>query len=339
MKWTSVLLSLTCVLIAFNAANAEPKSHLMALPSTPEKVRVEDGKLFLRLKDRKGWLRPVFAERKLTLEPTTLEERPAPAAWQQDSNRLPDGELTFGGKDIAAAWLTLPTDRYDHAVLGDAIEAGGLAAVTKDGRRLGYTLSNDAVFEDRIARLADIDGDGRDEVIVVKSLLSAGAALAAYKPGHGALLPMAEADPIGLAHRWLNPVGVADFDGDGKAEIAAVITPHIGGRLTLFGLKGNRLVAKFVTSAFSNHAIGSRQLALAAFADFFGDGRIVIALPDAGRGAMRLVTFAGGRFADLGTFRHGSDIEGPVTAQDLDDDGRPELVYLLSDGRLVALRF
>jgi hypothetical protein len=38
--------------------------------------------------------------------------------------------------DIAQAWLTRPTKRYDHAILGDAIEAGGLAVKTRDGKTL-----------------------------------------------------------------------------------------------------------------------------------------------------------------------------------------------------------
>jgi hypothetical protein len=30
---------------------------------------------------------------------------------------------------------------------------------------------------------------------------------------------VAEADPIGIPFRWLNPVGAADFDGDGVPDI------------------------------------------------------------------------------------------------------------------------
>ena len=44
------------------------------------------------------------------------------------ADMLPDGIVTMGDRDIAAAWLTGPTHRYDHGVLGDAVEAFAEAA-------------------------------------------------------------------------------------------------------------------------------------------------------------------------------------------------------------------
>jgi hypothetical protein len=327
------------LLFTASSGVAAPEKLTIVLPAPPSASRIVASKLYLKLGAGDDWHTPVLKNGQLTLRRAALPKAAAPVRWRDDKDRLPDGVLTLGNRDIAAAWLSQPTARYGHGVLGDAIEAGALSVLMKDGRLLTHALSPEAVFEDRLARLADLTGDGRDEVIVVKSYLDAGAAVAVYKPTADTLTPLAEAQPVGLPNRWLNPVGIADFDGDGKAEVAAVITPHIGGRLTLFGLHNGRLVAELQTSAFSNHAIGSRELGLATFGEFLGDGRIVIALPDAGREAMRLVTFAGGHFADLATIRHDRDITGPVVAQDLDGDDRPELVYPLDDGRLIALRF
>lgn len=321
-------------LLATHGAIAGPKVIELKLAAAPGDAIVVGGILYLRQNPGTPWQTPVLRGDRLVLIPETPD---LPA--NKDETRLPDGALSLGKRDIAAAWLTRPTGRYDHGVLGDAIEAGGVAVRMKNGQRLEYVLPLDSVFEDRLARLADLDGDGKDEVITVRSYLDAGAALAVFKPAGGKLTLLAGAQPIGLSHRWLNPLGVADFDGDGNPEIAAVITPHIGGQLTLFELQDGKLVATASASAFSNHAMGSRQLHLAAFGDFLGDGRIVIALPDAWRGALRLLSFANSRTADLGTFRHGAGISGPVVAQDLDGDGRPEVVYLLEDGRLMALKF
>jgi hypothetical protein len=73
----------------------------------------------------------------------------------------------MGQRDIAAAWLTGPSRIYGHGVLSDAIEATGLTVKMRDGRDLSYRQRGASVFEDRRARLADLDGDGRDEIIVV----------------------------------------------------------------------------------------------------------------------------------------------------------------------------
>ena len=72
----------------------------------------------------------------------------------------------------------------------------------------------------------DMDGDGSNEILVIKSYLDRGASMALFKSTGDGLARIAQSAPIGRANRWLNIVGAADFDGDGKKEISAVITPH-----------------------------------------------------------------------------------------------------------------
>ncbi len=91
---------------------------------------------------------------------------------------LPDGRVAIGTRDIARAWLAEPTTRYDHGILGDKIEAGALVIETRDGKRQTVRLKDDAVFEDLEPRLADLDRDGHDEIVVVKSSLKRGSSLA-----------------------------------------------------------------------------------------------------------------------------------------------------------------
>lgn len=255
---------------------------------------------------------------------------PAPA--DQRPRMLSDGEVAYGKRNISAAWLTGPTGRYRHGVLGDAIEASGLAVELADGRTLSFELGPDSVFEDRLARLSDLDGDGTDEIIVVRSYLNAGAALAVVGVRNGRLKILAEAPAIGLPHRWLNPVGAADFDGDGRTEIAIVRTPHIGGILILYRWENDRLVEVYREHGFSNHAMGSRELGLSAILDANADGIPDIALPDASRRNLRLVTFAEGHFRDIGSVRHASPIVTRIQTVLEKVNRRPELHYSLADG-------
>jgi len=212
---------------------------------------------------------------------------------------LPDGVVVQGGNDIRSAWLSAPTDRYAHGALGDEIEAGALEVELKNGARLTLTLPTNAVFEDRQPRLSDLDGDGRDEVVLVKSTQSQGAALVIAGVQGGALKILAETQPIGRANRWLNPVGVGDFDGDGQTELAYVETPHIGGTLRVVKWQGDALVQAYAARGFSNHALGTRELQLAIVVDVNADGIVDLAVPDTQRKVLRMVSFKDGQFAEL----------------------------------------
>lgn len=88
---------------------------------------------------------------------------------------------------------------------------------------------------------------------------------------------------------------------------------------------------------FSNHAIGTDELGLAAILDANGDGVMDLAVPGADRRTLRVVPFAGGRFRELQRVGHSAPIKSAVIAADLNEDGQQELVYALVDGTLVVL--
>ena len=112
---------------------------------------------------------------------------------------------------------------------------------TRDGKRQTVRLKDDAVFEDLEPRLADLDRDGHDEIIVVKSYLKRGSALAVIAERRGKYEIVAETPPLGAAHRWLDPAGIADFNGDGKTDIALVRQPHVIGALELWSWRDGAL--------------------------------------------------------------------------------------------------
>lgn len=267
-----------------------------------------------------------------------LSEPPRLPAVPDDPERLPDAQVTRSAGPIAAAWLIEPTERYGHGVLGDATEAAGLRVLRRSGVMLDLRLDERSVFEDLRVRIADLTGDGATELIVVRSQLDQGAALAVYGLEGNLLRPVAETRPIGQRNRWLNPAGAADFDGDGRVEIAYVETPHIGGILRLFELRAGELRPDGVLRGFSNHAIGSRELGLAAVLDWNGDGRPDLALPDATRKRMTIVGAPGRRLTLLDAVAHEARISTAVLATDFNGDGAAELLYGLENGDLVLAR-
>jgi hypothetical protein len=244
---------------------------------------------------------------------------------------LPDGKVARGSRNILAAWFSDPTPRYRHFVLGSEHEAGSLVVSTSDRRVFRLTLAPDSVFEDREPRIADVDGDGLDEVIVVKSYLKGGSALAIAAVRGNALEIAAETPPIGTPFRWLNPAGVGDFDGDGRPDIALVRTPHSDGELRILTMRDSRLVETLAEDDVSNHAVGSRHLRLYAVADFDEDSIVDLAIPSRTRREIRFLSFKGGQMREI------SRVPLPAAASEdfsvVTKDGRTAVRVGFSSGR------
>lgn len=238
---------------------------------------------------------------------------------------------------VIRAWFTGDTDRYGHAVLGDRLEAETLV-VEKAGERFEFSLGPDAVFEDLEPRIADLDGDGEPEFIAIKSYLDDGAAVAVFGFRAGSFGPLAESEAIGSAFRWLNPAGVADFDGDGKMEIAVVRTPHIGGILQHYGWDGGpNLSLERSVRGYSTHRIGSTLLALSLTLDWNGDGVTDIVLPRQDHTTLAVVTWTGETFKELASFPNGSRIATRLAHIRPRDGNGPYLIYGLEDGTVRAI--
>ncbi|WP_299149122.1 VCBS repeat-containing protein [uncultured Tateyamaria sp.] len=160
-------------------------------------------------------------------------------------------------QEIAKARFTDPTERYGHAILGDAIEWGGLEITLVDGTTHLFTLPQDHVFEDVTPRLADLDGDGRPEVMVVETDVTRGGAFAIY----GSMGKITETPHIGTRNRWLAPLGAADIDGDGITEIAYIDRPHLAKTLRIWRYENGNLTQVADLAGFTNHRIGEADIA------------------------------------------------------------------------------
>ena len=253
---------------------------------------------------------------------------------------IPDARVTISQGNIREAWLTRPTQRYNHAILGDNVEAGGLAVLLANKQRMEVIADQNTVFEDRMARLVDLDKNGENEIVVVQSDMDRGAAIVIFAVHNQKLVKLAQSPPIGRSHRWLNPAAAADFDGDGNIELAWVETPHIGGILKIARLTGTgskrRLDIIAELSGFSNHAIGSREQMLAVTFDWNQDGKKDIILPGSRRQNIRVVSLIKGQLKVIDEIAIGGEIASPLVAADLDGNGTGEVLLVTKDSRLLS---
>ncbi len=89
----------------------------------------------------------------------------------------------------------------------------------------------------------------------MRSGVGTGAQLAVYGVAGDSFGLIAATAPLGR-HRWLAPAGIADFDGDGRVEIAYVDRPHLTRELVFVRLEGDRLVELARLPGVTNHRIG-----------------------------------------------------------------------------------
>ncbi len=217
---------------------------------------------------------------------------------------------------ITAARFSAPTTRYQHGILGDAVEWGQLEIDTigvdpdrmatlsvKRDNTYVFRLPLDHVFEDTAPRLLDVTGDGHPEVIVVETDVQKGAALAVYDSTG----KLAETPHIGQRNRWLAPIGAADFDGDGHIEVAYVDRPHLAKVLQVWRYRNRKLTKIASLAGVTNHRIGEVDITSGVR---LCDGQPEMVLAGADWRRVLVVGFQAGKLVsrDAGPFAGGRSI-------------------------------
>ncbi len=215
------------------------------------------------------------------------------------------------GDGALAAWFDDGSDRYPHGVLGDVIEPTSLGLITplaSPSCGVRIELDDAHVFEDLAPRLADLDGDGIAEIVVTRSHRSKGAQIAVYGWDGSERPPelVATTAYIGRSFRWLAIAGIADFNGDGRNDIAYVDRPHLAKVLRIVTKQGDDLVEIASQRGLSNHRIGEDFIS-GGVRDCGAGPEIVTA--DAGWSRVIATRLEGGslKSRDLGPF------EGPAS--------------------------
>lgn len=192
---------------------------------------------------------------------------------------LPDARLVADERDRLLV-LTGPTGRYAHGVLGDALEAGGIALVeTVSELRVAAEIAvpSPQVIEGIAPIWADLDGDGAREILVTVSDDQQGAQVVAYDE-QGQLI--AAGPPIGRGGRWRHQLAVAPFGPGGALELVGVRTPHIGGIVEFYAREDAQLRIVAELPGYTSHVLGARNLDMALAADLDGDGGTELLVPN-----------------------------------------------------------
>lgn len=207
-------------------------------------------------------------------------------------NALPDSRILVDENNHLLI-LTEPTTRYDHGIAGDEFEASAIAIVGMEPElHIIQIIPIEApdVIEGISAIWADIDNDGRREIIVTLSNSKTGARIVAYRED-GTLL--AESEPIGLGYRWRHQLAVAQFGTNELPLLVDIRTPHLGGIVEFLEFNDGELKKVMELRGFSTHSIGSRNLDSAIAADFNNDGIAELLAPDQAHKNLGLVSWDG----------------------------------------------
>lgn len=160
-----------------------------------------------------------------------------------------------------------PTQRYPHNIMGSlsahtdlVVSWARCKTCPTEDPPLRARLPESLVFEDFAPRAVDMNGDGQPELLVVESDQQDGARLALWAVQDGHLVRTAHSDFIGQRFRWLAPIGVADFHGNGTLLVAYIEKPHLDKVLRLVRLDGERFVPVEHLAGVTNHQIGQETV-------------------------------------------------------------------------------
>ena len=221
---------------------------------------------------------------------------------------LPDARFVRGANGTLAAFSS-PTERYDHAVLGDGLEADNmtlLRAGDEQNLEAGFVApASGGVFEGIAPLWFEMPGIEGELLAVMESTVESATRLSVYGLD-GSLL--AAGPYIGEPYKWRHLLAVGPFGPNGEIELVDTLTPHIGGTIEFYqpNFESGSLNIVATQTGYTSHRIYTRNLDTARAGDLDGDGRWELLVPN-------------DAYTELGAMRH--EATGATVAWTLPADG------------------
>jgi hypothetical protein len=286
------------------------------------KIRLADGR----------WMRLVECATDLCAE--IAQRRPTKPRLPEGA--VPDTRVAKGSHPFVEVWLADAVERAGTGVL-PVSRSGALVARDRVARVHSLGVPTGRAIGHTGPRLADLDGDGRDEVVVAMTREAEGAALVIITLRQDGLSIVAESEPERRG-TWRDPIAVVDLDGDGGSEIATVTAGDDVGRLEIWRMAGNALDRVMSMKDFSSQIEGTRNAGMADIADMDGDGIADLIVPSADRRSLRVISLAGGEAAEPYRIALPAEAVTAIGAYVVEGRQRPVLAVGLADGTLALAR-
>lgn len=310
--------------------------QIVTLPAEPVEVRFGDAPLELRnLRIRVGddrW----FRLRECDADLCAVEISRGPPPERLPADAVPGTPLVTSSTPFVDVWLADAAARDGTGVLPGPL-AGAVVGRDRKGRAHRFDLPLDQGIDALAPWLADLDGDGTDEIVTTTVRAGGGSVLTvlSYRDSGFAIAWESDAAAAGV---WRDIVGIADLDGDGVPEIATVTAGDGLGRLELWQRNGDAYVQAVALKDFASLVPGTRTAGIAAVADMDGDGIEDLVLPSLDRMSLRVISFAAGQVAEPYRIALPGEVVTQIAAYAMKDRKRPVIVAGVSSGRIVLAR-
>jgi hypothetical protein len=206
---------------------------------------------------------------------------------------LPDTRFVRGANGTLAAF-TSPTERYDHAVLGDGLEADDMTLIRpgdEQNLEAGFVApASGGVFEGVAPLWFEMPGIEGELLAVMESTQELATRISVYSLD-GSLL--AAGPYIGEPYKWRHLLAVGPFGPNGEIELVDTLTPHIGGTIEFYqpNFDNGSLNVVATQTGYTSHRIYTRNLDTARAGDLDDDGRWELLVPN-------------DAYTELGAIRH-----------------------------------